>query len=113
MSTSGANEQASLEGRKLIFSGTTAHRGRAISVSPANSTLDYLHYGRILLGPDVPRVAFSTEGRETALLVMRGARTVPVDGAPHALGLHDAIYVPKGCAIEVSTTVDTDVCECA
>ena len=68
MATLGADGQASLEGRKLIFSGTASHRGRAISVTPANSTLAHLHYGRILLGPDTPRAAFATEGRETALL---------------------------------------------
>ena len=64
MSTSSAQGQAPLEGRKLIFSGTAAHRGRAISVSPANSTLAYLHYGRIMLGP----------GRAARRLRDRGAR---------------------------------------
>jgi 5-deoxy-glucuronate isomerase len=102
-----------LDARQLLFSGTTAHRGRVISVSPANSTLAYLHYGRILLGPDVPRVAFESGGRETSLLVMRGACAVTVNGARHELGLHDAIYVPRGSAIEVSTTSEVDVVECA
>jgi 5-deoxy-glucuronate isomerase len=102
-----------LDARQLLFSGTTSHRGRVVSVSPANSTLAYLHYGRILLGPDVPRVAFESGGRETSLLVMRGACAVTVNGARHELGLHDAIYVPRGSAIEVSTTSEVDVVECA
>jgi 5-deoxy-glucuronate isomerase len=102
-----------LEDRKLLFSGTASHRGRAISVSPANSTLAYLHYGRILLGPDVPRVAFATGKLETALLVMRGACAVAVDGARHELGLHDAIYVPRGANVEVTATGEADIVECA
>jgi 5-deoxy-glucuronate isomerase len=103
----------SLDARRLLFSGTTAHRGRAISVSPANSALAYLHYGRILLGPDVPRAAFETGGRETSLLVMGGACAVTVNGARHELGLHDAIYVPRGSTVEVTSTGDVDVVECA
>ena len=43
-----------------------------------------------------PRVSFSTEGRETALLVHARRVRVTVDGARHDLGLHDAIYVPRG-----------------
>ena len=73
---------APLEPSKLIFSGTASRRGRHISVTPANSVMAHLHYGRIILAPDEPRVAFATEGRETALLSMRGACSITVDGTP-------------------------------
>ncbi len=102
-----------LDPKKLVFPGTTAHRGRAISVSPANSTMEFLSYGRILLGPDKPSASFQTEGRETSLLVMRGACTLKINGERYELGLHDAAYVPRGRAVEVESQVDTDIVECS
>lgn len=102
-----------LDPKKLVFPGTTAHRGRAISVSPENSALERLFYGRILLGPDKSRASFQTEGRETALIVMRGGCELTIDGKPHQLGLHDAAYIPRGCAVEVASQVDTDIVECS
>ena len=100
-----------LDARKLVFQGTASHRGRQISVSPANSLLERLWYGRILLGPDTPRASFSTEGRETSLIVMRGACALTVDGVRHDLGLHDGAYIPRGKTVEISAEVDTDIVE--
>ena len=48
-----------------------------------------------------PRVAFATEARETALLSMRGACSITVDGTRYDIGLHDAIYIPRGSAVVV------------
>jgi 5-deoxy-glucuronate isomerase len=104
---------APLESSKLIFSGTASRRGRHISVTPANSEMAHLHYGRIILGPAEPRAAFSTEDRETALLSMRGACSVTVDGTRYDIGLHDAIYIPRGSAVEVETAGEVDLVECA
>jgi 5-deoxy-glucuronate isomerase len=102
-----------LDTSKLIFSGTASRVGRTIAVSPANSGLAYLHYGRTILNATQPRVAFATEGRETALLVMRGACALTVDGERHELGLHDAIYVPRNRNVTVETAGEVDLVECA
>ena len=110
MST-GATNMPPLDARKLVFQGTAAHRGRQISVSPENSLLERLWYGRILLGPDKPSVSFSTDGRETSLIVMRGACSLTIDGVRHDLGLHDGAYIPRGKTVEVSASVDTDIVE--
>ncbi|MEP6652290.1 MAG: 5-deoxy-glucuronate isomerase [Myxococcales bacterium] len=104
---------ASLNPQQLKFSGTASHKGRHISVTPANSALDHLHYGRILLDAEVPRAAFDTGGRETALISMRGACRVSVNGTVYEIGLHDAIYIPRGSKVEVvSTTAQVDLVEC-
>jgi 5-deoxy-glucuronate isomerase len=104
---------SSLDPRRLIFSGTASHRGRVTSVSPNNSDLQHLCYGRILLDAEVPSVTFETGARETALLCMRGGCQVKVDGAAHDLDLYDAIYVPRGSRVVVTTTIDVDLVECA
>jgi 5-deoxy-glucuronate isomerase len=104
---------ASLESQQLIFSGTASRKGRHVSVSPENSALAHLHYGRIRLDAQDPRASFETGGRETALLSMRGTCRVSVNGVPYDLGLHDAIYVPRGCAVDVTTDAEVDLVECA
>lgn len=102
-----------LSDTQLIFNATASHRGRRTSVSPDNSSLRHLHYGRILLDGTTSQIGFATEQRETALLCMRGGCTVTVDGVGHALGLYDAIYVPRGSAVEVTTDAEVDLVECA
>jgi 5-deoxy-glucuronate isomerase len=102
---------APLDPQKLVFKGTASHRGRAISVSPANSLLQHLWYGRILLGPDKPSVGFSTEGRETSLIVMRGACALTVNGTRYDLGLHDGAYIPRGSTVEITTDQELDIVE--
>jgi len=111
MSTS--NATATLDASKLIFTGTASRRGRYVSVTPANSEMAHLYYGRVILDAGTPRVAFATEARETALLSMRGACSITVDGTRTDIGLHDAIYIPRGSSVVVETTGEVDLVECA
>jgi len=104
---------SALESERLLFAGTAAHRGRKIAVSPENSPLRHLNYGRILLGGETPSVAFSTEGRETALLCMSGRCRVVAGGTPHDLEQYDAIYLPRGTAVEVMSREGVDLVECS
>lgn len=99
--------------KKLIFTGTASHRGRSVSVTPQNSDLEHLHYARILLDREHGHVAFETENRETALMCMRGRCTVSVNGEAHAIDTYDAIYVPRGSSVVVTTTGEVDLVECA
>jgi 5-deoxy-glucuronate isomerase len=102
-----------LDPKRLIFSGTASQLGRNVAVSPKNSVLAHLHYGRVRLNRELSQVAFDTAERETALLCMQGACRVTVDGTPYDLDLHDAIYVPRGSAVSVSTEGEVDLVEVA
>ena len=102
-----------LHDKQLLFSGTTAHKGRKTAVFPGNSALRHLNYGRVLLDASVPRVSFDTGARETALLCMHGSCSVRVNGESHPINQYDAIYVPRGSAVEVTTTSSVDLVECA
>jgi 5-deoxy-glucuronate isomerase len=105
--------QTALDPRKLIFPRTASHRGRLVSVSPQNSDLAHLHYGRILLDPTLPRAALETGRRETALLCMGGRCRVTVDGGAHDIDLYDAIYIPPGAVVDVTTDTEVDLVECS
>lgn len=120
--------------QNLFFSGTASQLGRHLAVSPANSPLEYLCYGRIRLvaGSEErshSQLSFESGSRETGLLCMRGgcrlrvtpsstsaSEQAPVSAgqAEHiSLGLHDAVYVPRGSRVEISTDTEVDLVECS
>jgi 5-deoxy-glucuronate isomerase len=106
MSTQG---QAPFE--KMVFRKTNTQLGRHISVSPANSTMRHLAYGRIILNASVPQVAFSSGGHETALVCLSGGAAVTVGAQEFELAQYDAIYAPRHSHIEVKTKSHVDIAE--
>jgi 5-deoxy-glucuronate isomerase len=97
----------------LVFRNTAAQPGRHLAVTPDNSSMKHLSYGRILLSETCRSIQFDTLGRETALLVLRGSVRVSVGTRTEALGRYDAIYVPRGSLVEISASGDADVLECS
>lgn len=95
----------------MVFRKTDAHLGRRICVSPANSAIKHLAYGRIILNGDTKFAAFENGDRETGLIVLRGSAQVAVDGANYTLNVFDSIYIPRDSRIEVSTRSSADIAE--
>lgn len=98
---------------KLLFRKTNAHRGRYFAVTPSNSAMKHLHYGRILLDGQQPSVRFETGAHETGLICISGTGTVTVGGEAHELNRYDAIYIPRDSSVEVTTDSQVDFAECA
>ena len=96
---------------KMIFRNTHAHRGRQISVTPANSSTRHLCYGRIILDKSKPSEAFSTGDRETGLVCLSGEATISVDSKDIPLGRYDSIYVPRDSGVNVTTQSNVDLAE--
>ena len=96
---------------KMVFRGTNTKLGRHISVTPQNSTMRHLSYGRIRLNSSAPRVSFASGDRETGLILLSGDTTVSTDGKDYDLNLYDAIYIPRDAKIEVSTKSEVDIAE--
>ncbi len=105
--------QERLDPKQLVFTGTASHRGRTVAVCPQNSVLRHLCYGRVRLDTTLSTTAFETGGRETALLCMRGACRVSVGSTGYDIGLYDAIYIPRGSFVEVTTRGEVDLVEIA
>jgi 5-deoxy-glucuronate isomerase len=97
---------------EYIFRNTASHKGRRLSVSPDNSSMRHLHYGRILLDEDVRRVRFETHGREVVLICLSGECFVRVGNRLETIGPFDSVYVPRGSAVEVETKHRADLVEC-
>jgi 5-deoxy-glucuronate isomerase len=102
-------EQALID--KMVFRKTNAHAGRHISVSPSNSTMKHLAYGRIILNSSTPKVSFSNGNRETGLICLSGSANVKTDGSEVKLAQYDAIYIPRDSSIEVSADSRVDLAE--
>src|SRR5579864_41701 len=85
-----------------IFRKTNSHRGRRVVITPRNSSMQHLCYGRILLDRDSPSAQFNTENSETALICLSGEARLNVNGADFVLGKYDSIYIPARSSVSVS-----------
>jgi 5-deoxy-glucuronate isomerase len=101
-----------LEPSRLVFRDTASRFGRHVQVTPKNSALEHLHYGRIRFGGGIARVSFETGTCEVGLICLSGMCEVRVDGRSYCLGQYDAIYVPRESVVEVGS-LDADLVEVA
>jgi 5-deoxy-glucuronate isomerase len=103
--------QAGVVIEKMVFRKTNAQTGRHLAVTPENSMMRHLAYGRIRLSASVLNVSFDNGNRETGLIVLSGSATVGTNGKKVELGKYDAIYIPRDSKIEVSTKNQADIAE--
>jgi 5-deoxy-glucuronate isomerase len=103
--------QQQLGAEGMVFRKTDAHAGRKISVSPGNSPMRHLVYGRIILDASQRSVGFSTGERETGLICLRGEGQVHVNGTTIPLSRFDATYIPRDSHVEVATSSSVDIAE--
>ena len=95
----------------MIFRGTNACIGRHVSISPSNSSMRHLSYGRIVLSGKKGTEIFSTGDRETGLICLSGEAKAVVDGQANLLSRYDSIYVPRDSTVEVVTDSAVDLAE--
>ena len=104
---------ATLDTSRLHFKNTASALGRSISVSPQNSQLSHLSYGRIRLSPELSSVRFETHAQETALICLAGSCQVQVGDVHETLAQYDAIYIPRASQVLVQSSTDVDLVECS
>jgi len=98
---------------QIIFRGTNKQKGRHIAITPQNSAMKQLSYGRIILDADVSRVEFGTGESEIGLICMSGECSINADGETHKLAQYDSIYLPRDMNVEITTDSDVDLVECS
>ena len=96
---------------RMIFRKTNAYIGRHLAVTPENSTMVHLGYGRIRLNESVTNISFENGNRETGLIVLSGNATVKTSSKEFDLGQYDALYIPRDSTIDVSTRTQVDIAE--
>jgi 5-deoxy-glucuronate isomerase len=96
---------------KMIFRKTNTRLGRHVSVTPSNSSMRHLAYGRILLNSSKSTEFFSTGNREMGLICLSGDALLIVDGKEIPLGQYDAVYIPRDSAVTITTESAVDFAE--
>ncbi len=95
----------------MVFRNTHRRTGRHISITPANSPMRHLAYGRIILNATKPAETFSTGNHETGLICLSGEAVVAADGKETQVGQYEAIYVPRDAQVTISTKTGVDIAE--
>lgn len=98
---------------KYIFRATNKQKGRTISVTPNNSSMKHLSYGRIILDQDLPKIEFKTENSEIGLICLSGVCLVTVNSEANVLTQYDSIYIPRDSEVRISTEKSVDLAECS
>ena len=98
-------------GEKLIFRKTNAQLGRHVSITPGNSSMRHLAYGRILLNASKSSESFSTGNREMGLICLSGRATVAADHKDIEVAQYDSIYIPRDSAVSITTQTSVDIAE--
>jgi 5-deoxy-glucuronate isomerase len=97
----------------MIFRRTNERKGRHISITPQNSSMKHLVYGRIILDEETPRAAFNTGELETGLICLSGECTIKTGGETHKIERYDSIYIPRDTDVEITTESAVDLVECS
>ena len=105
--------QAKEASDQRIFRGTDRHKGRYLSITPENSAMKHLVYGRIILDKEVPSAVFATGDFESGLICLSGQCTINADGQTFELDRYDSIYLPRETDVEVTTASAVDLVECS
>ncbi|MDT7779381.1 MAG: 5-deoxy-glucuronate isomerase [Acidobacteriota bacterium] len=98
---------------RMIFRRTNERKGRHISITPQNSSMKHLVYGRIILDEETPRAAFNTGELETGLICLSGECTIKAGGETHKIERYDSIYIPRDTDVEITTESAVDLVECS
>src|SRR5258708_6203693 len=105
--------QTKTQEERLIFRQTDKQKGRHVAVSPDNSAMKHLGYGRIILDEQMPSITFDTGDRELGLICMTGKATVTTGGESYSLTQYDSIYIPRDSSVEIETDGNVDFVECS
>ena len=86
---------------RCVIRDTASGKGRTRPVAPGTLSSRHLHYGRINLDAGDAAVKWSTGDHETGLIALDGTAIVKADDQTFSMGRYDALYVPRGCNVEV------------
>ncbi len=98
---------------RMLFRNTAGHTGRRRVITPANSDLEYLSYGRTVLKAGDTPVTFHTGDEEVVILCMNGTGTIEAAGQIYTLKKWDSLFAGAGVRLTLSTATSVDFLECA
>ena len=96
-----------------VFRKTNAHKGRRLAVTPNNSSMRHLSYGRIILDRSTPEAKFETGERETGLICLSGEAEIALGSEHFTLKQYDSAYIPRKSSVRIHTSASVDIAKFA
>jgi 5-deoxy-glucuronate isomerase len=100
-------------GNAWLFRKTQQVQGRKRIIHQYNTDLEFLRYGRIVLGKGMNRVELDSGDEEIGLICLAGSGKIEAEGKTYSLSKYDALYIPKESHGTISSESDFDLAECA
>ena len=100
-------------GNAWLFRGTDHGQGRKRIIHQYNTDLEFLRYGRIILGKGGGTVSVDSQDEEIGLICLNGIGTIQVNGKTHSLKKYDALYLPRESHSTIFSQNAFDLAECA
>lgn len=96
-----------------LFRGTHRVQGRKRIIHEYNTGLEFLRYGRIVLGAGGGAVEVESGEEELGFVCLAGAGTIRTDGQAFQLGKYDALYLPRDSRCTIASGEPFDLAEMA
>lgn len=96
-----------------LFRGTDRIQGRKRIIHQYNTNLEFLRYGRIILGKEVNRVDVDSGDEEIGFICLKGSGMIQVGEKSYSLSKYDALYLPGESCCTISSQNGFDLAECA
>jgi len=96
-----------------LFRGTHRVKGRRRIIHRYNTKLEFLSYGRIIIGKDGGSVDVESQDEEIGLVCLGGNGTIQVEPQTYSASKYDALYLPRESRCTISSPGAFDLAEFA
>jgi 5-deoxy-glucuronate isomerase len=96
-----------------LFRGTHRIQGRRRIIHQYNTGLEFLRYGRIVLGKRGGKIDVDSQDEEIGFVCLNGNGMIQADGKSYSLNKYDALYLPRESHSTISSQNSFDLAECA
>jgi 5-deoxy-glucuronate isomerase len=100
-------------GNAWLFRGTGRVQGRRRIIHQYNTGLEFLRYGRLVIGESGGKVEVDSLDEEIGFICLRGNGSIEANGNRYSLTKYDALYLPREGHCTVSSRGAFDLAECA
>jgi 5-deoxy-glucuronate isomerase len=100
-------------GNAWLFRGTHQVKGRRRIIHQYNTGLEFLRYGRIVLGKEGGIIDVNSQDEEIGFVCLNGNGTIQVDGKTYNLNQYDSLYLPRESQCTISSNRAFDLAEIA
>ena len=96
-----------------LFRGTQWIQGRRRMIHQYNTGLEFLRYGRIIIGGEGGKIDVDSQDEELGFICLNGSGMIRVDGGIYSLNKYDALYLPIDSRCTITSEKTLDLAECA